>query len=146
MTTEAKGRDNRVLLLILGLPFLLLFGLGAFVTRPVPRVVTMKVTGPPGAEVKATCEADGETREFGEKVVPAEIAVTAHTLSFEVRRTDGGQKPITVTVHVDGVGDILSATAREGIHGAVIGPSYFNFGVGRSSIAGMPPAAPEENR
>ena len=146
MTTEAKGRDNRVLLLILGLPFLLLFGLGAFVTRPVPRVVTMKVSGPPGAEVKATCKVDGEARDFGAKVVPAEIPVTAHTLSFDVRRTDGGQEPITVTVHVDSLGEIMSATAREGVHGEVVGPSYFNFGVGSSSIGSIPSAASEENR
>ena len=106
----------------------LLLGVGALavLTRPVPRTVAINVLGPPGAKVKATCEADGEMRELGEKTVPAEFVVSAHTLSYEVRRVDGGEEQISVTVHIDGVRK-LEAKALGGVQGGLVGSSYFNF-------------------
>ena len=102
-----------------------------------PSTVAIKVLGPPGAKVKATCEADGEKRDLGEKTVPAEFVVSAHTLSYEVRRVDRGKEFVSAEVYVDGVLK-MKAKAPGGVRGGLVGPSYFNFGAGSSWIGGVP--------
>ncbi|QDU39410.1 hypothetical protein Mal4_37550 [Maioricimonas rarisocia] len=91
---------------------------------PKPEKLTIAVTGTEGRAVEAKIQADGSERTL-EGTIPAEFAIEAHQLSWEVTRIDGPAKEkFQVAVHSPSVKNWGgSAEDFKVVRGGSIGPT-----------------------